>query len=94
MVNQHLALIFSEKRVRQLLVSLLTQSVKKIIYFLNDRILLIFNVLLTLVYTWHACINGNTHVKNKNLLFCALRPLPKCHQSMCVISLLVINFVP
>ena len=26
-------------------------------FFLNDRILLIFNVLLTLGHTWHACIN-------------------------------------
>ena len=26
-------------------------------YFLNDRILLIFNILLTLGHTWHACIN-------------------------------------
>ena len=26
-------------------------------FFLNDRILLIFNVLLNLGQTWHACIN-------------------------------------
>ena len=29
----------------------------KFLIFLNDRILLIFNILLTLGHTWHACLN-------------------------------------
>ena len=29
----------------------------KFLFFLNDKILLIFNVLLTLGHTWHACMN-------------------------------------
>ena len=60
----------------------LTQSMKKknyffkellllnttcgIFFFFNDRILLIFNVLLTLGHTWHACINViRTRVKQQ-----------------------------
>ena len=35
----------------------LTQPVEIFYLFLNDRILLIFNVLLPLGHTWHACIN-------------------------------------
>ena len=68
----------------------LTQPVEFFFFFLNDRILLIFNVLLTLGHTWHACVNV-THVLNNNLLFCALSKLSLEH--VCV-SLLVINFVP
>ena len=39
----------------------LTQPMKKVYLFLNDRIFLkFFNVLLTLGHTWHACIDGDS----------------------------------
>ena len=47
--------------------------------FLNDRILLIFTVLLTLGHTWYAYINVIHVWNNNNLLFYALPKLPLEH---------------
>ena len=47
---------------------MLFNTTRGIFFFLNDRILLIFNVLLTLGHTWHACINAR--VKQQSTVLC------------------------
>ena len=50
----------------------LTQSVKKKIFIFWMIKFIDFNVLLTLTYTWHARINGNTRVKQQFIVLCLI----------------------
>ena len=57
----------------------LTQSVKKKIFIFWMIEFIDFNVLLTLRYTWHACINGNTRVKQQQFIVLCLIYMPPKH---------------